>query len=103
MIKDRKMLTMYEADEILENLKETDKSREVRAYIKKFSNTDAKKAKKIKEALETLDLMKLKNSDIIKIVEILPENAIELNKIVIEANLDEDEIKKILEAIKNNT
>jgi DNA-directed RNA polymerase subunit F len=46
--------------------------------------------------------MKLKNSDIIKIVEILPENAIELNKIVVEASLDEDEIKKILDIIKDN-
>jgi DNA-directed RNA polymerase subunit F len=102
MIKDRKILNMYEADEILDGLKETDKSRELRAFIKKFSNTDAKTAKKIKEGLESLNLIKLKNSDIVKIIEILPENAIELNKIITEASLDENEINKILDTIKSN-
>ena len=102
MIKDRKILTMYEADEILADLKETDKSREIRTFIKKFSNTDAKTAEKIKKELEALNLIKLKNSDIVKIVEILPENAIELNKIIIEASLDENEINKILDTIKTN-
>ena len=102
MITDRKILNMYEADEILEELKETDKSRELRNFIKKISNTDAKSAKKIKADLEALNLIKLKDSDIVKIIEILPENAIELNKVVIEASLDENEINKILDTIKNN-
>ena len=102
MIKDRKILTMYEADEILEGLKETDKSRELRTFIKKISNTDAKTAKKIQDDLQALNLIKLKNSDIVKIVEILPENAIELNKIIIEASLDENEINKILDTIKKH-
>lgn len=102
MIKDRKILNMYEAEEILKGLKETDKSNDLLLFIKKNSDINIKTAKKIKEELESLNLMKLKDSDIVKIIEILPENAVELNKIVIEASLDENEINKILDTIKNN-
>lgn len=102
MIKERKALTMYEAEEILEDLKETDKARETKTFIKKFSNLKNDKAAKLKKTLESLEMIKLKESDIIKIVELLPETAVELNKIVTEASLDEDETSKILGAIKND-
>ena len=61
-----------------------------------------KKAKKLKEALEGLNLIKLRNSDIIKIIDVVPENATELNKIFTETSLDADETNKILETVKNN-
>ena len=62
---------------------------------------NSEKSKKLKEDLEKLDMLKLKSSDIVKIVDIFPENAIELNKIFTETSLDSDEINKILETIKN--
>jgi DNA-directed RNA polymerase subunit F len=102
MIKDKKPLTMYEALEIAEELKETDRVKETVDFIKKFSNTDSKKANKIKEAIEALDIIKLRPIDIIKIVDILPESASELNKIFSETSLDADETSKILDVIKNN-
>jgi len=102
MIKDRIPVTMYEVQELVSNIKETDKIKEILGYIKKFSNTDVKKGLKIKEELTKLDIIKLKESDIIKISDIAPENATELNKIATEANLDSDETNKILETIKQN-
>jgi DNA-directed RNA polymerase subunit F len=102
MIKDRRPVAMFEVEETLSKVKETDKTKNIQEFIKKFSNLDSKKSKKLKEDLEALDIIKLKRADILKIVDFVPENATELNKIVTEANLDTDETNKILDAIKNN-
>jgi len=101
MIKERKPLTLLETEELIKDFKETEKTKELKSFIKKFAQSDAKTAKKLKEALTNMNLLKLKEKDIVKIVDIMPENAIELNKIVTEAGLDTDETNKILETIKN--
>ena len=44
--------------------------------------------------------MKLKNEHISKLIDLLPENKEDLNKIVNDVGLDEDETKKILDTIK---
>ena len=44
--------------------------------------------------------MKIKLEYIVKIIDILPETAEELNKIFVDVSLDEDETKKILDTIK---
>lgn len=69
-------------------------------FIEKFTKLDSKKAKELKSKLEGLELMKLKDEDVVKIIDIMPENLEELNKILSGVNLDEDETKKILETIK---
>lgn len=102
MIKERKPLGLFEVEEILETVKETDKTKEIKSYLKKFSNVDAKKSKKLKEELTGLGIVKLKEADIIKIIDIMPENAVELNKIVVDTSLDADETNKLLETIKKN-
>ena len=101
MIKERTPLAMYEASEMLDKLSETDKIKEVQEFIKRFSNLGEKESKQLKGALEKLDIIKLNRTDILKLVDFIPENATELNKIVTEANLDADEIAKILDTIKN--
>ena len=90
MIKERKSLAMYEVKELLEEARETEKGKELKGFIKKFSKLTNEKSKKLKEELEKLELIKLKQSDIIKIVDIAPENATELNKIFTETSLDAD-------------
>jgi len=102
MIKEKKPLAMCEVEGLLKKVKETDRIKDLKTFIKKFSETDEKKGKKIEEELEKLDIIKIKESDIKKIIDLLPENAAELNKIVTEASLDSDETNKILEAVKNN-
>ena len=44
--------------------------------------------------------MKINDENIAKIIDILPENEVDLNKIFIDVVLDEDETKKILETVK---
>lgn len=93
---------MAQVDVTLDKIKESEKTKEVKAFIKKFSKIDAKNANKLKEEIESMNIVKLKRADIVKIIDVLPENAVELNKIFTEVTLDSDETNKILSAIKNN-
>jgi len=102
MINDKQALNMQEANEILGSITETDKIKDTKTFIKKFSKITPEKAKKLKEDLEKLDLLKMKSSDIAKVIDLLPADAVEINKIFVEVTLDADETNKILEAVKNN-
>lgn len=102
MIKDKTPLCMHEVRDLIEKSKETDRVKDIDLFIKKYSKLNSEKSEKLKKDLEKLDIIRLKQIDIIKIVDMAPENAIELNKIVIEAGLEADETNKILETIKNN-
>ena len=100
MIKEKKSLSMSEAKGIVGKVKETDKIISLRGFIKKFSKLDDKKAKELREELESLNLLKIKPADISKIIDTLPEDFVELNKIFTEVTLDTDETNKILQTIK---
>lgn len=102
MINERKPLNMCEVSEILKEVNETDKTKEIKSFIKKFNNTAIEKGKKLKKELENLGLIKIKNADIAKLIDLLPEEAVELNKILTDVTLDADETNKILETIKQN-
>tara|TARA_Y100000310_G_C20557002_1_gene751073 strand:- start:831 stop:1142 length:312 start_codon:yes stop_codon:yes gene_type:complete len=101
MILDRRPLNLNETQEILENVSDSDKKEEMKIYLKKFLKTKPARAKQIKEELEKADLLKLKREHIVKIIDLLPEDASDLNKIFTDVSLNEDETNKILEIIKN--
>jgi len=101
MILDREPLNLNETQEILENISDSDKKEEMKIYLKKFSKTKSERAKKIKEELEKADLLKLKREHIVKIADLIPEDASDLNKIFTDVSLNEDETNKILEIIKS--
>ena len=100
MIKERKALSMGEVKNIIGDLEESEKIGLIKALTKKFSKIDGGKAEKLREELEGLGLLKMKQMDIVKIIDLLPENASELNKIFTEVTLDGDETNKILETVK---
>jgi DNA-directed RNA polymerase subunit F len=102
MIKERTPLAMYEVKELLSELKENDKSKATLEFIKTFEKSNSERAKKLRDSIDALGIIKLRTSDIIKIVDVMPENATELNKIFTEISLDADETAKILDAIKNS-
>ena len=95
MIKQRNPLSMAEARDYVSK----ENSPETLAFIKKFTKLKAKEGKQMREKLEGLDLMKLDDKSISKIIDLLPENAEELNKIFVGISLDEEEIKKILDVV----
>ena len=96
MIKNSEPMSMSESIEYLKKSEETD----VAGFMKKFIVLKPQEAKELKKKLEELDLMKLRNTHIAKIIDLLPGNREELNKICVDTGLDEDETKKILETIK---
>ena len=102
MILDRTPLNLNEVEDLVKDLEEGEKKEEIELFLKKFGKTKVHQAKKIKEELEKLDLLKLKREHIVKIVDLLPSDVSELNKIFIDVSLNEDETNKILETIKNN-
>ena len=73
---------------------------DVVGFIKKFVKTTPKKAKEMREKLRELNLMKLREESIVKIIDFLPETPEELNKVFVDISLDEDEKNKILGIIK---
>jgi DNA-directed RNA polymerase subunit F len=100
MIKSMISLSMAEA---LEYLKESEgKEAEVKGFIKKFTKLSPEKAKEIRKNIEALDLMKVREEHISEIINLIPETTEELNKIFKESGLDEDESKKIMDAIKGS-
>ncbi len=98
MIKNTKPLSMAES---LEFIKKTEDSEvDVAGFIKKFTKLNHKEAKELRKKLEDLDLMKMRVEYLVKVIDLMPENSEELNKIFVDVSLDEDETKKILETVK---
>ena len=100
MIKKMQPLDMFEAKKILGSLEETEKIKQVDVFIKKFLKIKTEKANKLKEELKNLELLKLKEEDIVKIIDLMPEDVLDLNKIFVDVALNEDETNKILETVK---
>ncbi len=97
MIKNNEPLSMAE---VLEYAKKDGSETEVIGFIKKFNKLKAKEAKELREEIEKMGFAKVRPEHTVKIADLLPENAEELNKIFVDVSLDEDETKKILDTIK---
>lgn len=102
MIIDRTPLSMNDVEHIIKDLHDNEKKEAVGVFLKKFLKTTSAKAKKIIDGLEKLDSIKVKREHIIKIIDLLPEDASDLNKIFTDVSLNEDETNKILEIVKNS-
>lgn len=94
----KKALTMAEVKEYVKDL---DDKKPIHAYIKKFSKISKADAEKLMAEVRALNNIKLKEENIIKIADFLPQDAEDLNKICIEASLTEEEINAILAIVKN--
>lgn len=97
MILDQKPLTYAE---ILELVGDGEKAVKVKEFIKEFYKLKISDAKKLKEELESLKLIKLKEEHIVNIVNFLPQDAGDLLKLLPDASLDQEEVTKILDVVK---
>ncbi len=98
MIKNNSPLSMAESLEYIEADKSSEKN--AKDFIKKFVKLTPKEAKELRKKITNMGLMKMNEENICKLIDILPEKAEEVNKIFVDVSLDEDEIKKILDTIK---
>ena len=97
MIKKETPLSMPEALEYLKS----DEAKEMKAFVKKFTSIDEKTAKQLREKIVALELIKLNEKHISKIIDLLPENKEVLNGLLQDVNLDENESNVILQTIKD--
>jgi len=98
MIKNSEPLSMAESISYIN--KDEGSGAEVIGFIKKFTKLKPEKAAEMRGNLEKLDLIKMDKNHMTKIIDLLPKDGEELNKIFTDIGLDEDETKKILDAIK---
>jgi len=94
MIKNNQPLSMAELKEYVE------KDNEISKFVRSFVKLNTKEAKEFRKKLEDLKLMKMKSHQIVKIIDLMPEDKEDLNKIFVGISLDEDETKKILDTVK---
>jgi len=83
--------------EVVNMVGDSEKGEEVKKFVKNFDVLDFDKAMELSEELKALNLMKLKDEYIVKIVDFVPTDASELNKVIIDVSLDADEVNKILD------
>lgn len=73
----------------------------LREYINKFSKLNSVEAKKLREELRALNIAKLDEEHLVKIIDLLPIDADDIRKIFYGSpiSLNQNEIQKILEII----
>jgi len=97
-IQNSEPLSMAEATDFIK--KEEGKETDMVGFIKKFNKLKSKEAKELKQEIERMDIIKIKPEYLVKIADILPDSPEELNKIFADVSLDEDETRRVLEAVK---
>lgn len=102
-----KPLTMAELKEKLEEIKKRDKELSDRAtktheYLNKFAHLKEKEALKLKEEILKLDIPRLKEKHIIKIIDIMPKDIESIKLIFASENITikQESLQKILDVIK---
>lgn len=95
MIKNMSSLSMAESNEYLDK-----SSIEVKSFVKNFVSLKPAEAKRIRETILGLGLIKLNDKHISKIIDFMPIDKEELNKVLSDVNLDENETNAILDTIK---
>lgn len=77
-----------------------DENKALNDYLKKFAKLSKSDAEKLFKELKALDNSKLKDHDLAKIIDYLPADSEDLNKLLAEAILDEKETNDILEIVR---
>lgn len=98
MIITKEPLSMAEAFKYIK--KDEAGETDIVGFIKKFIKIKKAKAEELRKKLKALELMKVKDKHIAKIIDLMPENREDLNKIFIDVSLNEDEAQKIVNTVK---
>lgn len=94
MIISKKHLSIAETKEFL------DKGSDMEKFSNKFSKLSFEDAKEMKKKIENLESINIRDEHIVKIIDVLPDNVQDLNKIFVGGQIDEDEAKKVLEIVQ---
>ena len=72
----------------------------LKGTIGKFVGISPAQAKEFRQKLEDLNMIKINDKHIAKIIDLLPANSEDLNKIFNDVGLGEDESNKIIDIVK---
>lgn len=97
MILSKKPLSLAEVKELR---KKADEDKPIDIYLGKFCKITKEKARKMAEQLVALNNPKIREEHTIKIIDTLPEDAEDLNKIFNEMGLTEEEANAVLSIVK---
>jgi DNA-directed RNA polymerase subunit F len=89
---------MAEASEYIKKNKDAEK--DLKAFVKSFITLKPAEAKELRKNISNLNIIKINEKNISKIIDIMPESSQELNKVLPDVSLSEDELKKVLDEIK---
>ena len=108
IIKNETPLSPIELKEKLEDIKKRDKTLNPKAlktmeYLDKFAKINKKQAEEIKKKIQELDISRIKEKHVAKLIDLMPEDIDSLKIIFASENLTlkQEDLQKILEIIKN--
>ena len=88
--------------EVMEYIKGLEGKEALVTYLKKFTKLTQEDSEKLRKSISSLNNQKIKEDNIVKIIDFLPHDKEDVNKILIEANLNEEEANAVLNIIKGN-
>ena len=86
--------------EVKEYVKDVDENKILNDFLKKFAKLSKDKAIKLGEDIKALNNPKIKENDIVKVIDFLPETFEDVNKIFTDVSLLENEANTILEIVR---
>ena len=89
---------MAEVKHIVDKL---DEKEELKLYLKNFTKLSKDKSEKLMKELESLNNQRLKQEDIVKIVDFVPKGIEELRTVILDSSFSEEESNAILAITKN--
>ena len=106
IIIEKEPTTIAEAHAILKLRKDNERNYEqklVWEHVSKFKKVGVRDAKKLSGELRSLEMRRLKEEYITQIVDVMPRNLKELKNVFADSksNLHDDELKKIVDVVKN--
>ncbi|MEM3112849.1 MAG: hypothetical protein QXI33_00300 [Candidatus Pacearchaeota archaeon] len=96
MIKNMEPITLAEAKKLVE---ENEGREDIKGYFKKFLKLNEKESIEMKKEIENLNNHKIRKENIVKIIDFLPIDASDINKIFTDVSLEENEIKQITDIV----
>ncbi|MBC8435089.1 hypothetical protein H8D91_01160 [archaeon] len=93
MILDKKALTLAEVTNLIGD---SEKASAMKDFIKKFSKMKLADAEKMKEEIIAIDLIQLKDEHIVSLVNFVPKDSVELNKVLSGVSLNQEDVDKLL-------
>ena len=99
-------IDMYQVKQLLKGIEKENeelgfRSQKTNEYLQEVAKLSLKDAKELRDGISSLDIPRLKEEHIVKIVDILPVNLSDLKQLVSSFNITikDDNLKKILELI----